>query len=68
MAMPRDPREKQDVPEQREENREGSLVEFPKPGMASGVRPRMIAIFDEIIEEDRKLLERLATYDRGEER
>jgi hypothetical protein len=64
MAMARDPREGKETPEQREENR---LVEFPKEAPPSGVRPEIIEIGRQVIARRRRLLERLAAYDRGED-
>lgn len=65
MAMRRDPREGQEVPPQREDEK---VVEFPKSGPSTGIRPEMMAIFEQIIQKDRALLDRLAAYDRGEGR
>ena len=67
MAMRRDPREGQETPT-REDNEENSVVEFPKMGPSTGIRPEMMAIFEQVIEKNRALLDRLAAYDRGEGR
>jgi hypothetical protein len=64
MAMKRDPHEGKETPEQREENR---LVEFPKEATPAGVRPEIIEIGRQVIAGRRRLLERLAAYDRGED-
>jgi hypothetical protein len=66
MAMRRDPRDGREPPGQREENQENGLVEFPKVGLPTGVRPEVLATGRKVIEQDRKLLEPLAAYDRGE--
>jgi hypothetical protein len=64
MAMRRNPREGQEVPEQRDENR---VVEFPKDAPPAGVRPEMIEIGRQVIAKRQRLLERLAAYDRGDD-
>jgi hypothetical protein len=64
MAMRRDPREQRDMPDQTEDNR---LVEFPKDTPQTGVRPEMIEIGRQVIAKRRRLLERLAAYDRGDD-
>ncbi len=68
MAMRRDPRKGQETPQRDEAIQESSVVEFPKSGLPTGVRPEVLAAGRKVIAQDRKLLERLAAYDRGEER
>lgn len=68
MAMRRDPREGQETPPRREDSEDGGVVEFPEAGLPTGIRPEVLAIGRRVLEQDRALLERLAAYDRGENR
>lgn len=65
MAMRRDQRQAQEANKNTQPN---DVVKFPKPGPAAGVRPEMMELVDQILDEDRQLFERLAAYDRGEKR
>jgi len=67
MAMRRDPREGQETPTQRDGTEESTVVEFPKELLPSGTRPEMIEIGQQVVARRRRLLERLAAYDRGDD-
>jgi hypothetical protein len=62
MTMRRDPREEQEMPPQQEEKQ---VVEFPKDMPPSGIRPEIIEAGHQVIAKRRRLLGRLAAYDRG---
>jgi hypothetical protein len=64
MAMRRDQREGQEVPP---EPNEEKVVGFPKEVPSTGTRPEMLAIGGQVIAKRRRLLERLAAYDRGDD-
>jgi hypothetical protein len=55
------------VPASPEGKAPGEIVEHPATQANPGVRPEMIAVGRQVIAERRKLLERLAAYDRGED-
>lgn len=64
MAIRRDPRNEHETSPRRDDER---VVEFPKEAVPSGIRPEMIEIGKQVIAERRRLLERLAAYDRGDD-
>jgi hypothetical protein len=64
MAMRRDPREGQVTPPLREMK---YAVESSKVTPPSGVRPEIIEAGQQVLTKRRRLLERLAAYDRGED-
>ncbi len=64
MAMRRDPGEGQEASTHREEEK---VVEFPKELPPSGTRQELIEAGRQIVAERRRLLERLAAYDRGDD-